>query len=52
MSKFAVEYSALQLVRDKLASADRLKRDAIGLFMTIAAALYYMGSKRYGLQSR
>ncbi len=37
ISKFAGEYAALQLQRDKLASADRAKRDGIGLFMAVAA---------------
>jgi DNA polymerase III subunit delta' len=37
ISKFAAEYAALHLQRDKLASADRAKRDGIALFMAIAA---------------
>jgi DNA polymerase-3 subunit delta' len=37
IGKFAAEYAALQLQRDKLASADRAKRDGIALFMAIAA---------------
>jgi len=37
IAQFAAEYSALRLIRDKLASADRAKRDGIGLLMAIAA---------------
>ena len=37
MSRFAAEFSALHLLRDKLASADRAKRDGIQLLMGIVA---------------
>jgi hypothetical protein len=37
IAKYAAEYSALCLVRDRLASADRAKRDGIGLLMAFAA---------------
>jgi DNA polymerase-3 subunit delta' len=37
ISKYAAEFSALHLLRDKLASADRAKRDGIQLFMGIVA---------------
>jgi DNA polymerase-3 subunit delta' len=37
ISARAAEFSDLHLIRDKLASADRAKRDGIGLMMAIAA---------------
>ncbi|MGN6369454.1 MAG: ATP-binding protein [Phycisphaerae bacterium] len=37
IAKFAAEAADLHLLHDKLASADRAKRDAIALFMSIAA---------------
>ena len=37
IAKFAAEYSALALMRDRLASADRAKRDGIQLLMGICA---------------
>ena len=37
MARFAGEFSDLHLLHDKLASADRAKRDGIALMMTIAA---------------
>lgn len=37
MSRYAAEFSALHLLRDKLASADRAKRDGIQLLMGIVA---------------
>jgi DNA polymerase III delta prime subunit len=37
ISRYAAEFSALHLLRDKLASADRAKRDGIQLFMGIVA---------------
>ncbi|HUO08292.1 MAG TPA: DNA polymerase III subunit [Phycisphaerae bacterium] len=37
IAKFAAEFSDLHLLHDKLASADRAKRDGIALMMTIAA---------------
>ncbi len=37
IAKFSAESSDLHLIHDKLASADRAKRDAIALFMSICA---------------
>jgi DNA polymerase III subunit delta' len=37
IAQYAAEYSGLQLQRDKLTSADRARRDGIGLMMSIAA---------------
>jgi DNA polymerase-3 subunit delta' len=48
MADFAVEYSALQLQRDKLASADRAKRDGIQLLMAIAGE-WFADRLRHGL---
>ncbi len=44
----ANEYSKLQLHRDKLSSADRAKRDGIGLMMAIAAE-WFADRLRHGL---
>jgi DNA polymerase-3 subunit delta' len=44
----ANEYSKLQLTRDKLSSADRARRDGIGLMMAIAAE-WFADRLRHGL---
>ncbi|HVX86013.1 MAG TPA: DNA polymerase III subunit [Phycisphaerae bacterium] len=44
----AAQYSKLHLVHDKLASADRAKRDGIALMMTIAAE-WFADRLRHGL---
>ncbi len=48
IARCAAEYSGLQLVRDSLASADRAKRDGIGLMMAIAAE-WFSDRLRHGL---
>ena len=48
IAKFAAEYSALQLVRDKLTSADRAKRDGIQVLMAIIAE-WFADRLRHGL---
>jgi DNA polymerase-3 subunit delta' len=48
MAAYAAEYSALQLQRDKLASADRFKRDGIQLLMAIAGE-WFADRLRQGL---
>ena len=48
IAKFAAEYSSLQLRRDRLASADRAKRDGIQLLMAIAAE-WFADRLRHGL---
>jgi hypothetical protein len=48
IAKYAAEYSALQIVRDPLASADRAKRDGIQLLMAMAAE-WFADRLRHGL---
>lgn len=48
MARLAAEYSALQLLRDKLTSADRAKRDGIQLLMAMAAE-WFADRLRHGL---
>jgi DNA polymerase-3 subunit delta' len=48
IAKYAAEYSGLALKRDKLTSADRAKRDGIGLMMAIAAE-WFSDRLRHGL---
>ncbi len=48
IAKFAAEYSALQLVRDKLTSADRAKRDGLQVLMAIIAE-WFADRLRHGL---
>ena len=48
IAKFAAEYSGLVLTRDKLASADRAKRDGIQLLMGMAAD-WFADRLRHGL---
>jgi DNA polymerase III delta prime subunit len=48
IAQHAAEYSALALSRDKLTSADRAKRDGIGLMMNIAAE-WFSDRMRHGL---
>jgi hypothetical protein len=48
IAKYAAEYSGLALKRDKLTSADRAKRDGIGLMMSIAAE-WFSDRLRHGL---
>jgi DNA polymerase III delta prime subunit len=48
ISRYAGEYSALHLLRDKLASADRAKRDGIQVLMGIVAE-WFADRLRHGL---
>src|SRR5690606_31088348 len=48
IARYAEEYSDLALRRDKLTSADRAKRDGIGLMMSIAAE-WFSDRLRHGL---
>jgi hypothetical protein len=48
MTRFAAEFSGLALERDKLASADRAKRDGIQLLMAMAAE-WFADRLRHGL---
>jgi hypothetical protein len=48
ISKYAAEYSGLYLQRDKLASADRAKRDGIQLLMAMAGE-WFADRLRHGL---
>jgi len=48
IAKFAGEYAGLQLIRDRLTSADQAKRDGIAWMMTIAAE-WFADRLRHGL---
>src|SRR6185437_7187228 len=48
IAKYAAEYARLALVRDKLTSADRAKREGIGLMMSISAE-WFSDRLRHGL---
>ena len=48
ITRCAAEYSGLQVARDPLTSADRAKRDGIGLMMSIAAE-WFSDRMRHGL---
>lgn len=48
IAKFALEYSGLQLKRDRFASADQAKRNGIGLMMTIVAE-WFADRLRHGI---
>jgi hypothetical protein len=48
IAKYAAEYSGLALKHDKLTSADRARRDGVGLMMSIAAE-WFSDRLRHGL---